>query len=86
MDPDRLDEAVTNRTKAILPVHVFGRPCGIERIESEARDRGWRLIEDSCEGLGSSIHGRPLGSFGDVVRRSRSIRTSRSRPAKAESS
>jgi dTDP-4-amino-4,6-dideoxygalactose transaminase len=66
MDPDGLAAAATDRTKAVLPVHVFGRPCAIERIEAEAKDRGWRLIEDSCEGLGSSVNGRPLGSFGDL--------------------
>jgi perosamine synthetase len=47
-------------------VHVFGRPCRIEAITSIAAAKGWPVIEDSCEGLGSSVDGRPLGSFGDV--------------------
>jgi len=67
MDPDRVAGAVTRRTRAILPVHVFGRPCRIEMLASTARDRGWSIIEDACEGLGSSVNGTPLGGFGDVA-------------------
>jgi perosamine synthetase len=67
MDPDALKAAVTPRTRAILPVHVFGRPCRIEHLSSQARDRGWAIVEDSCEGFGSSVGGRPVGSFGDVA-------------------
>jgi perosamine synthetase len=67
MDPERLTAASGPRTKAVLPVHVFGRPCRIEAIDTFARERGWSVIEDACEGLGSSINGRPLGSFGDVA-------------------
>ena len=66
LDPDLVEGAASPRTRAVLPVHVFGRPCRIEAITSVARARGWALIEDSCEGLGSSVGGRPLGSFGDV--------------------
>ncbi len=66
IDPALVEDASSDRTRAILPVHVFGRPCRIEAIEDVARRRGWSLIEDSCEGLGSSVSGRPLGSFGDV--------------------
>jgi len=67
IDPDLVGAAATSRTRAVLPVHVFGRPCRIEAIEAIARGRGWVIIEDSCEGLGSSAGGRPLGSFGDVA-------------------
>jgi perosamine synthetase len=67
MDPGLVERAATNRTRAVLPVHVFGRPCRIGDITSLARHRGWAIIEDACEGLGSSIDGRPLGGFGDVA-------------------
>jgi perosamine synthetase len=67
IDPDLVEDAASQRTRAILPVHVFGRPCRIEAIETVARRRGWPIIEDACEGLGSSVRGRPLGSFGDVA-------------------
>ena len=66
LDPDRIASAATPKTRAVLPVHVFGRPCRIEDITAIARQRGWAVIEDSCEGLGSTVGGRPLGSFGDL--------------------
>jgi perosamine synthetase len=66
MDPELVAQAATPRTKAILPVHVFGHPCRIDDLTGLARERGWRVIEDSCEGLGCRHEGRPLGSFGDA--------------------
>lgn len=66
MDPNLVEQATTARTRAVLPVHVFGRPCRIEPIVAIARREGWSIVEDSCEGLGSSLNGRPLGSFGDI--------------------
>ena len=62
-----MEAAASERTRALLPVHVFGRPCRIDDLAGIARRRGWALIEDACEGLGSEIGGRPLGSFGDVA-------------------
>ena len=67
IDPGLVEGAVTARTRAVLPVHVFGRPCRIDDITSLARERGWAVIEDACEGLGSTVNGRPLGSYGDVA-------------------
>jgi perosamine synthetase len=67
LDPDLLSSAASPRTRAVLPVHVFGRPCRIGAITSTAREQGWSVIEDACEGLGSTVDGRPLGSFGDVA-------------------
>ena len=68
IDPDLVEAAATRRTRAILPVHVFGRPCRIERPRpGSLGEHGWAVIEDACEGLGSTIDGRPLGSFGDVA-------------------
>jgi len=67
LDPALVEDAATTRTRAILPVHVFGRPCRIDDLISIARRRGWSVIEDACEGLGSTVGGRPLGSFGDVA-------------------
>ncbi len=66
IDPDLVEAAATPRTKAVLPVQVFGRPCRIVEIADIAQRGGWRLVEDSCEALGSSLDGRPLGSFGDA--------------------
>lgn len=66
LDPDLVDRAATDRTRAIVAVDVFGAPCQIEPIAETASRHGWQLIEDSCEALGSTLGGRPLGSFGDV--------------------
>ena len=67
IDPDLVERAASPRTRAILPVHVFGRPCRIESVTGIARRHGWSVIEDACEALGSSIDGRPAGSFGDAA-------------------
>ena len=66
LDPDQAAGAITDRTRAVLPVDVFGHPCRIDEIEELAAARGLALIEDSCEALGSRWRGRPLGSFGDA--------------------
>ncbi len=66
LDPDQIKSVASKKTKAILPVQVFGRPCRIHPIVEQARAAGWAIIEDSCEALGSSVDGRPLGSFGDI--------------------
>ncbi len=67
MDPELVDGAVTDRTRGLLPVHVFGKPCRIDELAAMARDRSWMVIEDACEALGSSVAGRPTGSFGDAA-------------------
>jgi len=64
LDPDLVAAAAGPATKAVLPVHVFGRPCRIVDIATLADAHGWTLIEDSCEALGSRTGGRPAGSFG----------------------
>jgi len=67
IDPDLVEAAATRRTRGILPVHVFGKPCRIRPLVEIARRHGWAVIEDACEGVGSSVGGRALGSFGDVA-------------------
>jgi perosamine synthetase len=64
MDPNLVPRASTSRTKAVLPVHVFGRPCRIEEIVAVAEARAWHVVEDACEALGSRLGDRPAGSFG----------------------
>ena len=66
LDPELVEQAATERTRALLPVHVYGNPCRIEELESLARTHSWALIEDSCEALGGSLNARMLGSFGDA--------------------
>jgi perosamine synthetase len=64
MDPDLTARAAGPATKGLLPVQVFGRACRIDDLASIAEGLGVPLIEDACEGLGSSVGGRPLGSYG----------------------
>jgi perosamine synthetase len=64
LDPELAEDAAGPRTRGILPVHVFGRPCRITEIAAIAERRGWSLIEDACEALGSRLGDRPMGSFG----------------------
>jgi perosamine synthetase len=64
MDPSRIEAAITPRTKAILPVHLFGYPCDMEPIMELAHRHGLVVIEDACQAHGASIKGRPVGSFG----------------------
>jgi len=64
IDPDRLAGTAGRNTRAVLAVDVFGNPCRIDAIQEAADHHGWYLIEDSCEALGSTLRGRPTGSFG----------------------
>ena len=64
MDPARVEAAVTERTKAVLAVEVFGNPAGIDQLAAVAQRHELPLIEDACEGLGGTHRGRPIGSFG----------------------
>jgi perosamine synthetase len=64
MDPDRAEAAITAKTRAILGVEAFGNPVGMHEIAMLAARHEIPLIEDSCEGLGSSHKGRQVGTFG----------------------
>lgn len=64
MDPDRLEDAITDRTKVVLPVHLFGRPADIEPIAETARRRGLILIEDGALAVGAEHRGKKVGGFG----------------------
>jgi len=66
IDPDKIEDAITERTKAILPIDVFGHPCDWDRILAIAEKYGLKVIEDACEALGSEYKGRKCGSFGDI--------------------
>jgi perosamine synthetase len=66
IDPPRLEAAVTGRTKAILPVEVFGNPAGFDRICDVAQRHHLPVVEDSCEALGSALYGRKAGTFGTI--------------------
>ncbi len=64
MDPQKVEAAITPRTKAILAVEVFGNPAHMARLAQIAQAHEIPLIEDCCEALGGKWNGRPVGSFG----------------------
>jgi len=64
LDPTKLEAAITDKTKAILVVEVFGNPRLMDRVAQIAGANDIPLIEDSCEGLGGVHMGKPVGSFG----------------------
>lgn len=64
LDAKKIEEKITEKTKAILPVHVFGVPCDMEEINRLAHKYGLRVIEDACEAIGARYKGRKVGTFG----------------------
>jgi perosamine synthetase len=66
IDTNRIEEKITDKTRAILPVEVFGSPVGMEEICAIAAKRKLAVIEDSCEALGSRLNGKKTGSFGTM--------------------
>jgi len=67
MDPAKLEDATTARTKAIVPVHLYGHPADLAAIGEVAHRRGLWLIEDCAQAHGAHYHARPVGSFGDLA-------------------
>ena len=66
LDPDRIEEKITARTRAILPVEVFGNPADMDRIRQIADAHKLPVVEDCCEALGSELNGQKAGTFGQV--------------------
>jgi dTDP-4-amino-4,6-dideoxygalactose transaminase len=66
MDPAKIEQAITPRTVAIMPVHVFGNPCDVEKIEAIAKKHGLRVIYDAAHAVGSTFNGESLLSWGDI--------------------
>lgn len=66
IDPEKIEEEITEKTKAILPVHIFGAMCDMDKIMAIARKHGLRVIEDDAQAIGSEYHGRKAGTIGDI--------------------
>lgn len=66
IDVSRIEDAITPRTRAIIPVHLFGQPCDMRSIMEIAQRRGLKVVEDSCECMFVGHHGRSAGSWGDI--------------------
>jgi perosamine synthetase len=66
LDPQRIEEAITKRTRAIVLVHTFGCPAALREIAEIARCHHLYVVEDACEAIGAEYDGRKVGSFGDA--------------------
>jgi dTDP-4-amino-4,6-dideoxygalactose transaminase len=66
IDPERLAAAITPRTKAIMPVHLYGEPADMEAIGALARKHGLKVVEDVAQAQGSKVRGRRAGALGDA--------------------
>jgi len=67
LDPGKVEAAITPRTKAILPVHLYGQPVDLDPILALARKHGLRVLEDAAQAHGARYKGRRIGGHGDVV-------------------
>jgi perosamine synthetase len=67
IDPELIQAAITKRTRAIMPVHIFGMPCDMTRIMEIAQDHDLLVIEDACQAHGAAINGKRVGSLGHVA-------------------
>ncbi|WP_292595189.1 DegT/DnrJ/EryC1/StrS family aminotransferase [Mesotoga sp. UBA5847] len=66
IDPARIEEVVTERTKAILPVHLYGQPARMEEIMAIAKKYNLFVVEDCAQAHGATINGKNIGTFGDI--------------------
>ena len=67
INPEKIEEAITSKTKAIIPVHFSGHPCEMDKILKIAKKYGLFVIEDAAHAFGSSYKGKKIGSIGDIT-------------------
>lgn len=66
MDPSLIEAVITPKTRAIVPVHLFGQPADMDPILATARKHGLAVVEDACQAHGARYKGRPIGTLGDA--------------------
>jgi perosamine synthetase len=66
IDPKRIEEKITAKTRAIIPVHLFGMPCEMDTIQAIAQKHNLKIIEDTCETMYAKYKGKMVGSLGDI--------------------
>jgi perosamine synthetase len=67
IDVSKIEEKITSRTKAIIPVHVFGNPCDMDAIKEIAKKHNLFVVEDAAEAHGATYKGRKVGSFSEIA-------------------
>ncbi|HEU4400654.1 MAG TPA: DegT/DnrJ/EryC1/StrS family aminotransferase [Candidatus Polarisedimenticolia bacterium] len=67
IDPARIEERISSRTRGIMPVHIHGLPCDMDRINAIARRRGLVVIEDAAQAHGATYRSRQVGTLGDMA-------------------
>src|SRR5574344_932318 len=66
IDPQAIENAITPKTKAIIPVHLYGQPCDMDAIMDIAKRHNLYVIEDCCQAIGAEYKGKKVGTFGDI--------------------
>jgi len=66
IDPEDISKKITKKTKAIMPVHMLGNPCDMDKIMEIAKEHKLNVIEDCCQAAGASYKGKKVGSIGDI--------------------
>lgn len=66
IDVDQIPKLITKKTKAILPVHIYGAPCDITRIVKIAKKYNLSVVEDACQAHGTTLYNKKVGTFGDL--------------------
>jgi perosamine synthetase len=66
IDPEKIEERITSKTKGIIPVHIYGHPCNMDHIMDIAEDRNLFVVEDAAEAHGAEYKGKKVGSFGHI--------------------
>ncbi len=66
LDPARIEKAISDKTKAIIPVHLYGQPCDMDPIIEIARKHGLYIVEDCAQAHGARYKGKRVGAFGDI--------------------
>lgn len=67
IDPEKIEEKITSKTKAIIPVHIFGQSADMDKINEIAKKYNLKVIEDACQAVGSKYKGKMIGTLSDVA-------------------
>lgn len=67
IDPEKIEEKITNKTKVIMPVHLYGHPADMKKVLPLAKTHNLKVIEDACQAHGARFNDKSVGSFGDIA-------------------